>query len=74
MWFKLRDSMVPADDCSMIWFYLGAKGECVKLIQQGVGAPITGIFDDVTDLAVKHFQEANKLSTDGKQMRITYFN
>lgn len=51
--------------CETKVFKKGAKGDCVKRIQQAVGATADGIFGPLTEAAVARFQEANGLEPDG---------
>lgn len=51
--------------CETKTYKKGAKGDCVKRIQQAVGATADGIFGPLTEAAVARFQEANGLEPDG---------
>ena len=44
----------------------GNTGEPVKEVQVMLGVPVTGVFDDATDAAVRVFQRANGLDPDGE--------
>lgn len=44
---------------------LGSTGETVKLVQEKLGIPQTGIFNSTMDTAVKKWQAANSLKPDG---------
>jgi N-acetylmuramoyl-L-alanine amidase len=43
----------------------GSKGENVERIQKALNVPVTGVFDGVTLRALKEFQKANGLVSDG---------
>ena len=43
----------------------GSAGEPVREVQTVLGVPVTGVFDDATDAAVRTFQRANGLDPDG---------
>jgi len=51
--------------CETKTFKKGARGDCVKRLQQAVGATADGIFGPLTEAAVARFQEANGLEPDG---------
>lgn len=44
---------------------LGIVGEDVRALQKALGAPITGIFDELTDAWVRGFQRGFGLTVDG---------
>ena len=44
----------------------GSTGEPVREVQVMLGVPVTGVFDDPTDDAVRAFQRANGLDPDGE--------
>jgi len=48
------------------------NNEYVKLVQNRLGLPATGLFDGVTEAAVRHFQKTAKLVPDGIVGPITW--
>ncbi len=71
-------TVVSASDISeRVLFYTNPmmRGEDVKRLQQALGLPekdIDGVFNRVTDEAVREFQRKNNLKIDGKAGPATY--
>ena len=59
-------SIIPAtDQANRPTLRRGATGDLVKTIQSKVGVPPNGIFDAVTEAAVRQFQRDHGLVPDG---------
>jgi len=59
----------PEDDgeaaCALQSFTQGARGDCVKRIQQAIGTTADGVWGPITQRYVLSFQKANNLPADG---------
>ncbi|MEO0601514.1 MAG: peptidoglycan-binding domain-containing protein [Myxococcota bacterium] len=60
-----REARLHANGTALDRWRFGASGEHVKAIQEAVGAEPTGLFDWQTHYAVRTWQEADNLPTDG---------